>query len=104
MTSKSQVWNFFTKNLKERKIQCNLCRKYIQFTDNTTNLLSHLKVWHINEYNKSRSKPQTENLVISDDDDEILSASSSKQLQQTSLVQNHEFEVLPCSTEQNESR
>lgn len=96
MTSRSQVWNYFNKNLKEQKIQCILCRKLIQFTNNTTNLLSHLKVWHINEYNKARAKPTPEDLLISDDD-EIQIVSSNSQMIQTSLI-SHDFEVTPgCS-------
>lgn len=88
MTSRSPVWNYFNKNLKDRKIQCLLCRKCIPFTSNTSNLLSHLKTWHINEYNKARAKPTSEDLVISDTDDENedLNSNSSTKLKQTSLI------------------
>lgn len=50
----SAAWEYFTSNdvTKEGKktANCNICSKCVVFNGNTTNLLSHLRIHHQDEY------------------------------------------------------
>ncbi|KAH8307007.1 hypothetical protein KR044_003176 [Drosophila immigrans] len=56
---RSGVWKYFSKN-DESNVQCNICYKVLKCSNNTTNMMQHLKLKHGKEAEalKQSEKPK----------------------------------------------
>lgn len=43
---KSKIWKFFTKTDKANFVKCILCAKKLKYSNNTTNMIQHIKLKH----------------------------------------------------------
>lgn len=70
--SKSVVWNYFSKISENQKTftKCSLCKKTLPFCANTSNMHSHLKTYHIKEFNLSRKSSKNASLVPESESEE----------------------------------
>lgn len=70
----SVLWSFFTKsNANERLATCNLCSKLFSYKTSTSNLSTHLKRLHPNEFWESKTDDNE-----SGDDDTVEQSNSGK--------------------------
>lgn len=62
MAPKSDVWKHFSKT-PNNLASCNICKKSVKTSGNTTNLISHMKSKHRAVYTKYFSNSTTTNLI-----------------------------------------
>lgn len=99
-TGRSLVWQHFAKMKDGKSVQCRICQKRINYNSNTSNMISHLKIHHVTQYNHVKAGKEEVAVDISSSDDDEEPRSS-----QTSLME-HSFnstQVKPSTSSTKEN-